>query len=87
MSAAALARAAAARTLVVETVACGNFPHAHAVGLPAPQDADGTAPVKASDLHWQALSKPRSKVRTPEFSSKRRARLMSRQVTLASCGP
>ena len=47
MRAAALVRSAAERTLVVENVACGNFPHAQVVGLSVLQEADGIAVVKA----------------------------------------
>lgn len=53
MRAAALVRSAADRTLVVENVACGNFPHAQVVGLSVLQEADGIAVVKGGDFHWK----------------------------------
>lgn len=86
MRAAALVRSAADRTLVVENVACGNFPHAQVVGLSVLQEADGIAAVKGGDFHWKVLSKELSKVRTSGSTSKRRARLAYRQVMLASYG-
>ena len=86
MRAAALVRSAADRALVVEYVACRNFPHAQVVGLSVLQKADGIAAVKGRDFQWKVLSMVLSKVRTAVSASKRRERLAYRQVMLPSCG-